>query len=733
MRQTLAYQKRLALTAGLVSASLITSACVSSVEDLIVTTTVSNPACDGSGVTSGTGPLSVGGTGGCVSSISSALESEANQIRSSTQYEAVEVSHDVGGTTYRSNSLIAGRFEYAHALDLTGAEQIIAIHDSGFNATHLEFWDKPITYANGKDDSTIHIESHGTATAALAAGTAAYGQTVGGAPNATLYLSSWNDGDDHTPFEDAETIKAIVVNNSWGYECIGDAYNECGINDYSTSLITSRLRNALTDYAGDEGIVVFSASNEEAQTQATYMAALPVLIPALEEGWLAVINIARDYDPSEADLFDDSSVGLLSSGCLEAARWCVAADGTTRVANSTWDGYELGTGTSYAVPRVSAAIAILAEAFPNLTAPEIRNRLIVTSDNAFFAADTAQIQTLSFAGGLDHDYHWEYGHGFINVRAALLPIGATATTTSKGQVLNLNTPVVISAGGSGDAIAKTLAKVTLRASDQMGGESDFAGNHLVATATRDAKNSRALSAYTSFDTDGLSVFESGIASGSSVSVPLEFSDGTRAELHIPKSANESVGVRFERDIAIEDQSVSLGISAHHDATSLLGLSLGDAGTLSSKHIGLDASYETARANGFSLAVHGQLGQARSQSNGFFDDIGDVRYTSLGASVSQENAFSSGDQLTLFANQPTAINSGAASTSLNISTGTSTPHYAQIDIPLAPNNRETEIGIEYSAEGYSGVDWALKASRRFNAANVEGNDLVNIAFGIRRSF
>ena len=727
-----ALTKRKVLVAAVISATGAVSGCVPTVGNLIVTTTVSNPACDGSGVASSAGPLSVGGTGGCISSISAALETEASQIRSSSQYRAVEVTHDVGGDTFRSNSLIAGRFEYAHALDLTGAEQIIAIHDVGFNAAHTEFTDKPITYANGKDASSIHVDSHGTATAALAAGTAAYGRTVGGAPNATLYLSSWNDGDDHTPFEDAETIEAIVVNNSWGYECLGDAYDECGINDYSLSLITSQLRNALNSYAGDEGIVVFSASNTEAQSQATFMAALPHLVPSLEEGWLAVINVARDYDPSSANLFDDSTVGLHSSGCMEAARWCVAADGTSRVANSNPNGYEYGTGTSFAAPRVSAAIAILAEAFPNLTPSEIRNRLIMTSDNTFFAADTAQIQTLNFAGGLSHDYHWEYGHGFIDLRAALLPIGATATVTAIGDVLDLSSPVVLSGGGSGDAVASALSKVTLSASDQMGGEFSFVGSEMVATASNDAKGLRALSAFTSFETESIYSFESDYVSGSSVVVPIEFSNGIHAEVLLSQNGNDASGIRIGQDYKTDRHTLSLGLSAQHDGSSLLGMSLGGSGNISSEHLGLEASYSTDLDDNLVVSLSGQSGVAHSTSNGFFDAIEDVRYSAVGASLTQSSAFTKGDQLSLFVSQPTAITSGSAQANLNLSADSGS-HFAQVDIPLSPNNRETEIGFEYSIKDQSGFDWTVKASRRYNAANVSGNEIGDLALGIRRSF
>ena len=719
-------------SAALLASVVVISGCIPTVE-LIVTTTSSNPACDGSGVTSGTGPLSVGGTGGCITSVSSELESQAAAIRASSQYRNLEITHDVNGTTYRSNALIAGRFEYAHALNLTGAEQIIAVHDNGFLASHVEFQDKSITFANGKDADTITVQSHGTATAALAAGTAAFGETVGAAPNATLYLSSWNDGDDYVPFEDARAIEAIVVNNSWGYECPGDPFGECGINDYSTSLITNRTRNALINYAGSTGIVVFSASNEENQTQSTFMAALPMLIPSLEEGWLAVINVARQYDPSEADLFDDSAVGLLSSGCLEAARWCVAADGTTLIASSSGTGnYSVGTGTSYAAPRVSAAIAILAEAFPNLTPSEIRNRLIVTADNAFFAADTAQIQTLNFASGLSHEYHVVYGHGFIDLRAALLPIGTTTTTTAKGDVLNLASPVILASGASGDAVATALAKVTLSASDQMGGDFELQGDSMVANLTSVDRSTRALTALSAPNGVLPDTFETDFDAAEGVVVPLEFAGGTTAELRLPQSGKNKAGLRLSQTFETTSGLLSVGVSALDEPTSLLGLSLGDSGTINSDHIGFEAQFSTQVNPDLTLTLSGQSGVATSQSSGVFDGISPVTYDAIGARLSQQGALLANDTLSFFANRPTAIRSGSATATFNIASN-GAARFATVDIPLAPSARETEIGVTYSAQGAANTEWTFQASRRFNAENIAGKDAASVLINVKKAF
>ena len=132
-------------------------------------------------------------------------------------------------------------------------------------------------------------------------------------------------------------------------------------------------------------------------------------------------------------------------------------------------------------------------------------------------------------------------------------------------------------------------------------------------------------------------------------------------------------------------------------------------------------------------MHGNSGIARGQFDSFFDEISSVRYNAIGASVSQPNSVLSGDNLTIFASQPTAINSGYAKASLNVAQSGSEANYAQVDIPLAPTYRETEIGFEYTAQGVSGLEWSLKVSRRFNASNVSRNDVDGFALGFRKSF
>lgn len=706
----------------------------------VVTSETSNPDCDGSGVTSSSDSFSVGSTGGCITSIDASLAAEVATIRTTSMYSLQNVRHSVDRRNYTSNSLLAGRFEYAHALNLTGAEQIVAVYDNGFRADHLEFSGKSVTYGFGTNADTITQESHGTAVAGLIGGTANAGQTLGAAPNVSLHLASWSDGGataDIAVVREAEALGAIAINNSWGYTC-SDAFDECGTNDYTTSFIGSAHISALTDYAGDEGIVVFAASNEENQTQATYMAALPRIVPALEEGWLTVINLARDYDAGEADLFDDSQVGRLSSGCLEAARWCLAADGTSYIATATSSSsYSTGTGTSYAAPRVSAAVALLAEAFPNLTAKEIRNRLLLTADNDFFSSDTANIQTLTFAGGLTHDYHNIYGHGFVDMRAALLPIGTTRTTTSVGAI-ELGKPVIVASSATGDALVRGLNGLSLRAVDAMGAEFTTNATGLAAQASTDTRHTAALSVFD--DASGQSLAKLSQAAylqtlpwDSATRVPLDLGAGLNATIALPQHEGDDIALSFVRSAAQDAQSWSFGLTAAYDPSSMLGLSLGDAGAVNSTHVGISADYEAQLGDGLTLAANGYWGAAQAQSSGVLNGFDGMRYNAMGLQLSQANVGLRNSQLTFFAQQPTAMTGGSAQAQLDIYDDAGKASLQNIDIGLAPSAREYELGLEYSIATQGGTEWLARASQRMNAGNRSGVEETHVLIGLRHAF
>ena len=99
---------------------------------------------------------------------------------------------NIGGTVVFANPLQSSRVDYAHALGLTGAGQVIAIVDAGFRRTHEAFAGKSNTVTGNPaslDTPNDDGPSHGTMVASVAAGNS--NSMVGVAPRANLIFSDW--------------------------------------------------------------------------------------------------------------------------------------------------------------------------------------------------------------------------------------------------------------------------------------------------------------------------------------------------------------------------------------------------------------------------------------------------------------------------------------------------------------------------------------------------------------
>ena len=172
-------------------------------------------------------------------------------------------------------------------------------------------------------------------------------------------------------------------------------------------------------------------------------AALPIRFPELRGYWLAVVNV---------DLF--GRIHVSSNGCGNAMAWCLAAPGTDifsaidEDSTTARDRYGTATGTSFAAPHVSGAIAVLKSVFPMLTAPDIVELLLMT------ATDLGN-------PGIDP----VYGHGLLNLYEATRPQGAARLASSmtrrgkKGGVMLVSDSRIESSSAFGGAFDETSAQL----------------------------------------------------------------------------------------------------------------------------------------------------------------------------------------------------------------------------------------------------------------------------------
>ncbi len=401
-----------------------------------------------------------GGGGSSSSSSSTFLDTGTSVTYSSTtasthqQYDAYE---NVTGTSQSSHQNPYDQINayQAYGYGFSGDGQKIAILDTYYDTDHYTYSDKTVTtYGDLTSDSTS--DYHGNAVSGVAAGylDTSYSGSVaahGVAYDADLHLSDYQQKGSNTYYADhwalattdAKNSSAVVQNNSWGFT--DTAYNSS--TSYSSSSIAT-LANAsgftsngtsIDNYVTalnsfqDSGVVVYALSNSTSLSDADVAAALPEIYPQLNESWITAVNV--DITGSSGN----ETYTTMSAKCGSTAAYCLGADGTYinapvyYISGSYYDTVGV-SGTSFVAPQISAGVAIMAEAFPNQTPDQWTDRLLASADNSFFTATS----TTSFANGITHGYNTEFGHGIMDLNAALSPITSSKMKESIliGESLN---------------------------------------------------------------------------------------------------------------------------------------------------------------------------------------------------------------------------------------------------------------------------------------------------------
>ncbi|WP_368344630.1 S8 family peptidase [Pelagovum sp. HNIBRBA483] len=625
-----------------------------------------------------------------------AFETAARNLRERDSQYTVQ-DYKQGG--YDVYPLAASRIEYAHAAGLDGStrgdggkEIVIAVIDDGFYIDHPAFAGKDFYFLNGADglevvdgdrvyvpspDGNNSFKSHGTAVASVLAGDAA-GVMVGVAPGAKLALGDYNNYETLTEAtREAIALGAIVQSNSWGY--VGLDVASSGLGDaFVARYEGDEYYQALIDFA-EVGVVVWALDNETSATSADILAGLPAKNPALESSWIAVANGMPTFNDERI-----LSVDLISSACLEAAKWCITADGTWYSASYNdqheYD-YVRQTGTSFATPTVSGALALLAQAFPDHTPQQLRKRLLASADNSYF---TEVDGTLDFGNGVSHSYNETYGHGFLDVRAALLPIGGNVIALSNGEVIEQDTPILRTGSAFGAAATKALHGVTVLASDALDADFELQADSLVAQSR--APSTGAYRVQQLADFSGPSGDFGAALGGYEVALKGQGSQITAT--YRPDSPDFALSFAEQGSGAL-----SLGATIGHDSGGILGFAT-TAGS-GSALAALDIGWEQTAPSGARFSLSGQVGlaapDARTLGGG---DLGPVPVSAFELAAVVPTGRN--DQLSFAIGMPFGAAGGTARLPVPVARQASGSGYSYdtIEIDLAPEARQIDLTLAY---------------------------------------
>lgn len=271
----------------------------------------------------------------------------------------------------------------------TGQGVAVALIDSGLNSSLPEFQgrlrDPGFDYVENQV-GTIDRVGHGTQMAGILAANKDDQGMHGVAFNAQLI--PYRFGDDNEPFffdgEIAQSWQAgfdkgtRILNNSWANAIPATEINEARYKQVMPqSLITARK-------LVENGAVFVFPTGNELKREPLAEPGLPVAIPELEKGWIAVVALKND----------GSAINAKSNYCGVAADWCIAVPGGDSGAGqglltTSKDGkYTQTAGTSPATALVSGALAALQSRYPELTAQQVRERLLSTANRTGIYANS---------------------------------------------------------------------------------------------------------------------------------------------------------------------------------------------------------------------------------------------------------------------------------------------------------------------------------------------------------
>ena len=334
----------------------------------------------------------------------------------------------------------------AYGRGLTGAGQVVAVFDSGIDATDNQFTGR--IKPNGYDAYTGEIGAvpegqwHGTfVSGIIAANRDAIGM-VGVAYDAQILPIRVVDGDGAITLSDSQLSHAIyfatlagarVFNNSWNTTAPIQAFTPEDLR----SILPETLRAYRTAVRAG-AIVVFAAGNE-GQSEPGLYAALPLYYPSLEKGWLAAV--ATDAS---------GVIAGYSNRCGAAAAWCMAAPGSD-IISVYQGGYGIASGTSFATANLSAAAAILKQMFPYLQNEQILQILFRSANKSGIYADSTV-----------------YGQGLLDLEAATRPIGPLQVASLHGSPVPLQASAFWLSPAFGRGFVRSLADQPVVAQDEFG-------------------------------------------------------------------------------------------------------------------------------------------------------------------------------------------------------------------------------------------------------------------------
>ncbi|WP_068089102.1 S8 family serine peptidase [Polycladidibacter stylochi] len=753
-----------------------------------------------------------------------------------TDYTSIRFSADYYSFTILS-AYHAIKLAYAHASSFTGKEITISILGPlGFHNEFTEFKNKKVTKATAdKKGALSNIDS----VVAIAAGSGEAGSLKGVAYDANLHIGSFVQDAvavDETPLMSglSETIiKATAANAkvsllaldqlALGDTTYADYLKTSNSNPAKTIAENWALSNsaikadkvlqtkfipkfdelvaALKDFTKN-GVLVLPAYETQKGQGIHFLAGLPMQVDELKEKSLAVASAMLAIEPYSAAILDikllgaDAVVGAKTSkgaGCFQAAAYCLSAPAHIYSLAKKTDKqkYEQSVDVLYGAAVATGSVALLRQAFPTLKPEEIVDRMLASANNNF--PSFKKTGTTTFTNGFQHDYNDEFGHGLMDLEAALKPIGKVglpATTRAAGGVTPLSAFTLTRSEVVSPALNKALENTSFTMFDSLGAPFVTSGKLLTqqrASAlnaelgkfkSTTAQNSSLQANFASFAFNQQNApishgnWQFGFDSAQAMAENLGFANTSATRLArsssimgltangfaagaLHKEGAATFGMFSYMDAATDNkQKIGFGATAAYKmdmgATYTLGLTsmrengsfLGLGSAINTpEQIGELAAYNTSLSAGVKLPIAGltfaanaELGISNGQEAGLISDISTGYYSGFALSVASNNNLLDGDQLSLSFSQPLYMEQG--SLNLRLPQGRNLQgevNFAEKHVDLADSARQFQVGFEYASPVTPATNFHLGGALMLNESGKQGKTGAKLLTSITHRF
>ncbi|WEX09485.1 S8 family peptidase [Chelativorans sp. AA-79] len=722
-------------------------------------------------------------------------ETAASSYAAGSEFRRIDPGENCGTGCTGANNYELQNIHYAHTATLSngqkvrGAGTLIAVVDDGFLTSHQELAGKSIdsTYL-----STNTPLDHGTAVTSIVAGKADGIGMMGVAPEANLHLTSWENVAPASlvshltnATNDAAAKGAVAQNNSWGWDTEVAAsqertnYENSGASSYAVYSAMQRggtpaqwqaLFHAYDNFQ-TSGVIVVANSNESSLGDASAWTALPLFVPELSEAWIAVTNASFTLNTSDGSI---RSATLLSAPCGSAARFCVTSDGTLAHLptasgdDSYYQDNVIGTGTSFAAPQVSGQIALLAQAFPNLSPAEWTTRLLATARTDWAGFQSTIVGQQTFAPGVTHAYSSDYGHGVPDMKRALEPVGglsvASGSNVFTAERTSLDGGVTTSGSVVGNSVAKALAGRSVMVVDALGTDFYVDGDELNGSGGSRAPSADA--AHLSRNVDRIAASFAFVEAESAAGAGLH--DAAVPKLFFSQTlANLEGDTAFSQLFPTEDggylqfsgqmQDVSNGgttafsvsrLIAREGFSSELSFSFGQSGgsffgteargpfmaAENTGNLAAGVSISKALSAFWSVGAYAEFGSTFVDDDpSALVDYGSFAYASGGLTARRRDVFTGRDMLDFYAGVRPAAFAGEAKLRLPVGRDADgTIRYDDLSVDLADSDLPLRLGFVYKNRTEQDFDLLFG----FNTDFLAGSDpepVYSVSLGLKKEF